>query len=185
MGEIEVVLGEHFLEVEKQEFYRLKIQAEKAIAKVRDDRHLHLRLDAESNSIAVIVRHLSENMLSRWTDFLTTDGEKPGRNRDAEFEPPEDMTRAELIAAWEQGWATCLEALDSLRPTNLRDTVRIRGEGSSVVEAIARQFSHYASHIGQIVFLAKHLEWEHWRSLSIPRGQSSGNWSYRGGPRKS
>jgi hypothetical protein len=171
MGEIEVALGEHFLDVVKQEFYRLKIQAEKAIAQVRDDQHLHLRLDAESNSIAVIVRHLSGNMVSRWTDFLTTDGEKPGRNRDAEFEPPEGVTRAELIAAWEQGWATCFEALDSLTPANLQDKVRIRGEGLSVMEAIARQFSHYASHIGQIVFLAKHLEWERWRSLSIPHGQ--------------
>jgi hypothetical protein len=184
MSEAEDALGEHFLEVVKQEFYRLKIQAEKAIAQVRDDRDLHLRLDAESNSIAVIVRHLSGNMVSRWTDFLTTDGEKPGRNRDAEFEPSEGMTRAELVAAWEQGWATCFEALDSLTPAHLRDTVRIRGEGFSVMEAIARRFSHYASHVGQIVFLAKHLEWEHWRSLSIPRGRSSGNWPHRGGPGK-
>jgi hypothetical protein len=108
-------------------------------------------------------------MVSRWTDFLTTDGEKPSRNRDAEFESAETMTRAELMAAWEDGWACLFGTLDALTPADLLATVRIRGEEFSAMEAIIRQFDHYASHIGQIVFLAKHLEWERWQSLSVPR----------------
>jgi len=162
-------LGGHCLEVIAQELNRIKIRAEKAIAQLREDRQLHVKLDPESNSIAIIVMHLSGNMLSRWTDFLTTDGEKPSRNRDAEFESPETVTRAELMAAWERGWACLFGALDALTPADLLATVRIRGEEFSAMEAIIRQFDHYASHIGQIVFLAKHLEWERWQSLSVPR----------------
>jgi hypothetical protein len=172
MTETEIDLGVHFLEGVTQELNRMKVRAEKAIAQVADDRRLHVRLDAESNSIAIIVMHLSGNMLSRWTDFLTTDGEKTSRNRDGEFEPPETMTRAELKAAWEKGWACFFGALDTLRPADLTATVRIRGEEFTVMEAIVRQFDHYASHIGQIVFLAKHLEWERWQSLSLPRRRS-------------
>jgi hypothetical protein len=162
-------LGAHFLELVTQELNRIKVRAEKAIAQLADDRRLHVTLDAESNSIAIIMMHLSGNMLSRWTDFLTTDGEKPSRNRDAEFETPEAMTRAELMAAWDRGWACLFSALDALTPADLAATVRIRGEQCSAMEAIVRQFNHYASHIGQIVFLAKHLEWERWQSLSVPR----------------
>jgi hypothetical protein len=162
-------LGGHCLEVIAQELNRIKVRAEKAIAQLREDRQLHVKLDPESNSIAIIVMHLSGNMLSRWTDFLTTDGEKPSRNRDAEFESPETVTRAELMAAWERGWACLFGALDALTPADLLATVRIRGEEFSAMEAIIRQFDHYASHIGQIVFLAKHLEWERWQSLSVPR----------------
>jgi hypothetical protein len=162
-------LGGHYLEVIAQELNRMKVRAEKAIAQLREDRHLHVKLDDESNSLAVIVMHLSGNMLSRWTDFLTTDGEKPSRNRDAEFESPGAMTRAELMAAWEDGWACLFGALDALTPADLLATVRIRGEEFSAMEAIIRQFDHYASHIGQMVFLAKHLEWERWQSLSVPR----------------
>jgi hypothetical protein len=162
-------LGGHYLEVIAQELNRMKVRAEKAIAQLREDRHLHVKLDDESNSLAVIVMHLSGNMLSRWTDFLTTDGEKPSRNRDAEFESPGAMTRAELMAAWEDGWACLFGALDALTPADLLATVRIRGEEFSAMEAIIRQFDHYASHIGQMVFLAKHLEWERWQSLSMPR----------------
>ena len=173
MAETDNNLGAHFLELVTQELNRIKVRAEKAIAQLTDDRHLHAKLDAESNSIAVIVMHLSGNMLSRWTDFLTTDGEKPSRNRDAEFESPETMTRAELMAAWETGWACLFGALDALTPADLTATVRIRGEQFSAMEAIVRQFDHYASHIGQIVFLAKHMEWERWQSLSIPRRRSS------------
>ena len=165
-------LGTQFLEIVSQELNRVKVRAEKAIAQVADDRRLHVKLDAESNSIAVIVTHLSGNMLSRWTDFLTTDGEKPSRNRDSEFEPPETMTRAELKAAWERGWACLFSALDALTPADLTAKVRIRGEECTAMEAIVRQFDHYASHIGQIVFLAKHLEWERWQSLSVPRRKS-------------
>src|SRR5512147_623160 len=165
-------LGTHFLELVTQELNRIKVRAEKAITQLADDRRLHVRLDAESNSIAIIMMHLSGNMLSRWTDFLTTDGEKPSRNRDAEFEAPETMTRAELMAVWERGWACLFSALDALTPADLTTRVRIRGEQFSAMEAIVRQFDHYASHIGQIVFLAKHLEWERWQSLSIPRRRS-------------
>jgi Protein of unknown function (DUF1572) len=162
-------LGAHFLELVTQELNRIKVRAEKAIAQLADDRRLHVTLDAESNSVAIIMMHLSGNMLSRWTDFLTTDGEKPSRNRDGEFETPKAMTRAELMAAWDRGWACLFSALDALTPADLTATVRIRGEEFSAMEAIVRQFDHYASHIGQIVFLAKHLEWERWQSLSIPR----------------
>lgn len=172
MAGIERGLGNLFLDTVKEELSRNKVRAEKAIAQVRDDRQLHARPDAESNSIAVLVTHLSGNMLSRWTDFLTTDGEKPSRRRDAEFEPPETMTRAELLAAWEQGWRCLFSALDALTPADLGATVRVRGEAFSALEAIVRQFSHYTSHIGQIVFLAKHLEWERWQSLSVPRRRS-------------
>jgi hypothetical protein len=162
-------LGAHFLDVIEQDLNRIKVRAEKAIAQLRDDRHLHMTLDAESNSIAIIVKHLSGNMLSRWTDFLTSDGEKPSRNRDAEFESPGAMTRADLMAAWDNGWACLFAALDKLTPGDLMAMVRIRGEELSAMEAIIRQFEHYASHVGQIVFLAKHLEWERWQSLSVPR----------------
>jgi len=172
MAEMESGLGNLFLDTVKEELSRIKVRAEKAIAQVRDDRQLHAKPDAESNSIASIVTHLSGNMLSRWTDFLTTDGEKPSRRRDAEFEPPETMTRTELLAAWEQGWACLFNAVDALTPADLRATVRVKSEEFSALEAIVRQFSHYASHIGQIVFLAKHLEWERWQSLSVPRRKS-------------
>ncbi|OGB91165.1 MAG: hypothetical protein A2Z31_07715 [candidate division NC10 bacterium RBG_16_65_8] len=172
MAEIESGLGNLFLDTVKKELSRIKVRAEKAIAQVRDDRQLHAKPDAESNSIAVLVTHLSGNMLSRWTDFLTTDGEKPSRRRDAEFEPPETMTRTELLAAWEKGWACLFNAVDTLAPADLGATVRVRGEAFSALEAIVLQFSHYASHIGQIVFLAKHLEWERWQSLSSPRRKS-------------
>jgi hypothetical protein len=157
---LKIVLGE---------LRKLKGQGEKAVAQVTDDRKLHLKLDEESNSIDILVRHLAGNMVSRWTEFLTTDGEKPTRNRDAEFNPAPSQTRAELMAAWEKGWACLLNSLGALTPANLRQTVRVRGQEQSVPDAILRQFGHYASHVGQIVFLAKHLEWQHWQSLSIPR----------------
>jgi hypothetical protein len=172
MGETMDSLGDRLLETIKEELSRIKVRAEKAIAQVRDERRLHARLDAESNSIAILVLHLSGNMQSRWTDFLTADGEKPSRNRDAEFEPAETITRADLMAAWEAGWACLFNALDGLTPADLQATVRIRGESLTALDAILRQFSHYASHIGQIVLLAKHLEWERWQSLSIPRRTS-------------
>lgn len=169
MTEIESSLGVQFLDTMKEELSRIKVRAEKAIAQVRDESSLHVKLDEESNSIAALMVHLSGNMLSRWTGFLTTDGEKPSRNRDAEFEPPETMSRDELVAAWEKGWTSLFDALDSLTPADLTATVRIRGEAFSALDAIVRQFSHYASHVGQIVFLAKHLEWRRWQSLSVPR----------------
>ncbi len=165
----DAAVGKDFLESTTQALRQLKAQGEKAIAQVRDDRHLHLKLDEESNNIDIIVRHLAGNMLSRWTDFLTADGEKPTRKRDAEFEPAPGLTRGELMAMWEKGWACLFHALGTLTPANLEARVRIRGNELSAMEAIVRQFAHYASHVGQIVFLAKHLEWQRWQTLSVPR----------------
>ena len=146
----------------------LKTLGEGAIAQV-DDAKLGVALDPESNSIAMIVNHLAGNMRSRWTDFLTTDGEKADRNRDAEFEPDTGITRPQLLARWEAGWSCVFAALESLRPEDLTRTVRIRGEALSVLEAITRQLAHYAYHVGQIVYLAKHFASTRWTSLSIPR----------------
>ena len=169
MPDTTTAIGGDFLRTITAELQKLKTQGDKAIAQLREDRKIHLRLDEESNSIDIIVRHLVGNMLSRWTDFLTTDGEKPTRKRDAEFEPAPSLTRAELTAMWEQGWACLFGALGSLSPTNLSQTVRVAGKEMSALDAILRQFSHYAAHVGQIVFLAKHLEWQHWETLSVPR----------------
>lgn len=169
MPENKTTHGNDFLEIVTGELKKLKALGEKAIAQVGDDGQLHLRLDEESNSIDILVRHLAGNMLSRWTDFLTTDGEKPSRNRDAEFEPAPNLSRADLLAAWEKGWTCLFGALASLRPENLRQMVRIAGKELPVTDAILRQFAHYATHVGQILFLAKHFERSRWQSLSVPR----------------
>jgi uncharacterized damage-inducible protein DinB len=153
------------------EFQRTRQLAERAIAQLDDDQ-LHHQLDAEANSVAMLMRHMAGNMRSRWTDFLSTDGEKPWRNRDAEFEPP-SMTRQELLASWESGWSTLFAALDGLTDDDLARMVTIRAEGQTVLAALARQLSHYAGHAYQIVYLAKHLRGAAWTTLSIPRGQSS------------
>jgi hypothetical protein len=139
------------------------------------DDALFIALDAESNSIAIIVKHMSGNMRSRWLDFLTSDGEKPDRNRDAEFETP-PATRAQLIEMWERGWKYVFDALEPLTEADLTRTVTIRTEPHSVMQAINRQIAHYAHHIGQILFLAKHLTFTKtgkWESLSVPRGHSA------------
>jgi Protein of unknown function (DUF1572) len=129
-------------------------------------------LDPEMNSIAVIVKHMAGNMHSRWTDFLTSDGEKPGRDRDAEFcDPP--ATREALIHLWEDGWRCVLGAMESLSDADLGRTITIRGEAHSVMQAVNRQVAHYSYHCGQIVFLAKHLCHDHWKTLTIPRGKSA------------
>ncbi|MGA7856057.1 MAG: DUF1572 family protein, partial [Candidatus Acidiferrales bacterium] len=129
-------------------------------------------LDAESNSIALIVKHMAGNMRSRWIDFLTSDGEKPNRHRDTEFEAP-PRTRAEVLAMWDEGWGCVFDALALLGDADLARTVLIRNEPHSVMQAIQRQIAHYSYHIGQIVFVAKHCAGESWTSLSIPRGKSS------------
>ena len=147
-----------------------KGMAEKAIAQL-DDAQLLVALDPESNSIALIVKHMAGNMRSRWTDFLTTDGEKADRRRDTEFEQP-PVTRAELLAVWEDGWRRVFDALEPLGDADLSRTVIIRSQPHSVLRAINRQVAHYACHVGQIVFLAKHLRSAEWKSLSIPRGES-------------
>jgi hypothetical protein len=170
-----------YLEAAVHELRRLKGLGEKALAQV-EDRLLNLRLDPESNSLALIVKHLAGNMLSRWTDFLVSDGEKPWRHRDQEFETPQPLDRGEMLAAWDAGWACLFTALAGLGEDDLSRLVRIRGEALSVTEAINRQVSHYAYHVGQLVFLAKHLAGSRWTSLSIPRGQSAGHWPYRPDP---
>ena len=165
-------LGSQFLENARFETRRLKDLAEKAVAQVEDDSLLHHALDTESNSIAVVMQHLGGNLLSRWTRFLETDGEKPDRHRDREFESNQALTRRDLMELWERGWSRCFESLDSLTPDDLSKTVRIRGEEHSVPQAIQRQVVHTAYHVGQIVMLAKHLASARWTSLSIPRGGS-------------
>jgi hypothetical protein len=133
---------------------------------------LFATLDAESNSIAILVKHMCGNMRSRWTDFMTTDGEKPSRNRDTEFEAPA-KTRAELMAQWEAGWKCAFDALAALSESDLSRPVVIRGETHSVMQAINRGLGHYAYHTGQIVYLAKHFSGANWKAVTIPRGKSA------------
>ncbi|PYV30497.1 MAG: hypothetical protein DMG22_20115 [Acidobacteria bacterium] len=148
-----------------------KSLAERAMAQVTDEQLVTV-LDSEMNSIAVIVKHMAGNMRSRFTDFLTTDGEKPDRNRDAEFlDPP--STREALMALWEEGWTSVFQALEPLSDDDLKRSVTIRGEAHSVMQAINRQTAHYAYHCGQIVFLAKHFKQSDWKSLTVPRGKSA------------
>lgn len=163
--------GRRYLEDVGGQLRKHKAMGERAIAQV-DDAALFRRLDPESNSIALIVKHLAGNMRSRWTDFLESDGEKPWRGRDAEFEDEPGETRAAVLGRWEEGWRLCLGAIDALAPDDLERTVTIRGEPHTVLQAVQRQLTHYAAHVGQIVFLAKHLAGPAWRSLSIPRGRS-------------
>ena len=152
-------------------FRYYKRLAERAMEQIADEQ-LFASLDAETNSIAVVVKHMSGNMRSRWTDFLTTDGEKPGRNRDSEFvDPP--TTRAELLASWEDGWRCVFAAIEPLTDADLVRTVTIRGEEHSVMQAINRQLAHYPYHVGQIVLLARHFSGESWQSLSVPRNKSA------------
>jgi len=145
---------------------------ERALEQIRDDAELLVVLDDESNSIATIIKHLSGNMRSRWTNFLTTDGEKPDRNRDGEFEAPA-KTRAEIMAVWELGWRHAFDGLAALSDADLARTVYIRKEPLSVTQAINRQITHCSYHIGQIVFLAKHFSSGHWNALTTPRRKSS------------
>lgn len=160
-----------YLEDSLAVFRQYKRLAEGAMAQVADDQ-LNAALDPEMNSIALIVKHLAGNMRSRWTDFLTSDGEKPDRNRDTEFvEAP--ATRQEVMKLWDEGWLRVFDALEPLKEPDLSRTITIRGEPHSVMQAINRQIAHYACHCGQIVFLAKHLQHEHWKSLSVPRNRSA------------
>jgi Protein of unknown function (DUF1572) len=164
-------LARHFLADALKLFRNYKELGEKAIAQVSDE-ELFVTLDPEANSIALIVKHLWGNMRSRWTDFLTTDGEKPDRHRDTEFELHEPATRATVERWWTDGWQLVFAAVEPLTPEDLLRTVLIRGIPHTVMQAINRQTTHYAQHVGQIVFLAKHLRSSEWQSLSIPRGQS-------------
>lgn len=165
------MIEQHYLDECGVQLRKLKTQADKAIAQV-DDRDLFAALDPESNSIAIIMKHVAGNMRSRWTDFLTTDGDKPDRNRDTEFESDAGESRAAAVARWEEGWNRFARTIASLTPGDLEKTVTIRGERHTVIEAINRQMTHYAAHVGQIVLLAKHYAGPRWQTLSIPRGKS-------------
>jgi hypothetical protein len=153
-------------------FETLRTQAERAVAQV-DDAALFATLDPESNSIALLMKHMAGNLRSRFTDFLTTDGEKPDRDRDAEFERAPTDTRDALLARWAEGWGALAAALRTLRPADLLHEVTIRGEPQSVLQALSRQLAHQAQHVGQIVLLARHHAGPRWQTLSIPRGQSA------------
>jgi Protein of unknown function (DUF1572) len=160
-----------YMEDSLELFRYYKKLAERAMDQVSDGQ-LFTAPDEESNSIAIVVKHMTGNMRSRWTDFLTTDGEKPDRNRDSEFVQPPD-TREELLRTWEEAWATVFSALQPLSDADLGHTVSIRGEAHSVMQAINRQLAHYAYHVGQIVMLAKHFAQDRWQSLTIPRNRSA------------
>lgn len=164
-------LAAHFLEDALAVFHKYKKLGEDAIAQL-DDEEFFALIDAEANSVAIIVKHLAGNMRSRWSDFLTADGEKADRNREAEFRIEPETTRAEVLRWWEEGWGYVFAAVEPLRPADLERTVTIRSEPHTVLKAINRQLTHYAYHVGQIVLLAKHFKSADWKSLSIARGQS-------------
>src|SRR5437868_666781 len=163
-------LAKHYLEEAQRQLRGHKRMGEGAMAQLKDE-EFFFTLDPESNSVAILVKHIAGNMQSRFTDFLTSDGEKPNRFRDREFELS-PATRAEVMTWWEEGWTCVFNAIDPLKPEDVMRTVTIRGEPHTVLQAINRQIAHYAQHIGQIVFLAKHLRSSNWKTLSIPRGKS-------------
>ena len=164
-------IEKHFLEDAVLQLRKYKGLADGAVAQVADA-DLFRSVDAESNSIAIVMKHVAGNMKSRWTDFLTTDGEKPDRDRDTEFETEPGDTRASVAARWEEGWRLLFSAIEGLAPSDLSRTVAIRAEPHTVLQAIQRQLTHYAYHVGQVVFLARHFAGPRWRSLSIPKGRS-------------
>jgi len=163
-------LGKEFLSESIKSFHGLKSNAEKAIAQM-SNQEMHYCPESESNSIVIIMKHLSGNMISRWTDFMTTDGEKPNRNRDAEF-VDDFSSRERLMDLWNNGWSLLFSTLENIREEDLLKYVYIRKEEHTVIRAIQRQLSHYAYHCGQIVYLAKMIRNENWNTLSIPRGGS-------------
>jgi hypothetical protein len=165
------VIEQQYLDDVHLQLRKLKSQVDKAIAQIRDE-DLFALIDPDANSIALVMKHITGNMRSRWTGFLTSDGEKPDRNRDAEFEVSRGDTRDGILSRWEDAWKLLLDTIASLTPEDLDRTVFIRGEAHSVLEAINRQVMHYAAHAGQIVLLAKHFAGPNWQSLSIPKGRS-------------
>jgi len=159
-----------YLNSVKKQFAYYKMLGDKTFDQLTNEQ-LNWQYNAESNSIAMIVKHLSGNMMSRWADFLNTDGEKPWRNREAEFEE-KALNRDELLAKWNEGWNCLFNALEPLTDDDLDKIIYIRNQGHTVLEAINRQLAHYPYHVGQIVFIGKMLKDEEWKSLSIPKGQS-------------
>lgn len=165
---------ESYLESVKKQFLYYKTLGEKAIEQLEPSQ-IFVSVNEDTNSIAAIIKHISGNMLSRWTNFLTSDGEKEWRNRDAEFEN-DLQSKEEVLQVWNKGWECLLDALNSLKPEQLSHIIYIRNEGHTVIEAINRQLAHYPYHVGQIVFYAKQLKNSEWNSLSIPRNKS-GNYN--------
>ena len=163
-------LGRHYLEIALETFQKQKMLAEKALTQLSPEEYLIL-IDPEANSIAIIMNHMAGNMRSRWTDFLTTDGEKPDRNRDEEFTA---SSLEDIMRSWDENWQLVFATLESLQPDDLLKTITIRQQPHTVLKAIERQIDHYGYHVGQIVFLAKHLKSQEWKTLSIARGASQG-----------
>lgn len=163
--------AENYLSSARKQFRYYKVLGDRTFAQL-EEADLFWQFNEESNSVAVIVRHLWGNMLSRWTDFLTTDGEKEGRNRDAEFELS-IQSKQELLDKWEEGWQCVFTALDSINADNFSTVVYIRNMGHTIPEAVNRQMTHYAYHVGQIVFIGKMRKGAEWKSLSIPKGKST------------
>jgi len=174
-------LAIHYLDEARRQMRGYKRMGEGAIAQLRDQ-DFFVTIDPESNSVAILVKHLAGNMRSRFTDFLTSDGEKPDRFRDREFEVNTATTRADVMKWWEDAWSIVLNTIDGLKPEDVMRTVTVRGEPHTVLQAINRQLAHYAQHIGQIIFLAKHLRSSEWKTLSIPRGKSG---EFKNAPPKS
>ncbi len=164
-------VSKHYLEEARRQLHGHKRMGEGAMSQLRDE-EFFVTLDPEANSVAILVKHLVGNMRSRFTDFLTGDGEKPDRFRDREFDLTPTNTRGDVMKWWEEGWACVFAAIDPLKPEDVMRVVTIRGEPHTVLQAVNRQIAHYAQHIGQIVFLAKHLRSSEWQTLSIPRGKS-------------
>jgi len=162
----------HFLETSIAEFRKYKTMGERAMAQLYTDEEMHWKPSPESNSMAIIIKHLHGNMISRWTDFLTTDGEKPSRTRDAEFEE-EKESKARLLQLWEEGWQCAFAALEPLDEADLMKTTTIRNEPHTVIQAIIRQLTHYCGHIGQMIYLAKIIRDKDWQTLSIPKKRTS------------
>jgi hypothetical protein len=176
-------LASQYIEEARRQMRGYKRMGDGAMAQLRDD-DFFLTLDPEANSIAILVKHLAGNMRSRFTDFLTSDGEKPDRFRDREFEVSGATTRDDVMRWWDEGWACVLSTIEALKPEDVMRTVTIRGEPHTVLQAINRQIAHYAAHIGQIVFLAKHLRSSEWKTLSIPRGKSEEFKDFKAGAQK-
>jgi hypothetical protein len=165
-------MSESYVQLVIREFKRLQSLAERAMTQLSDEQFFAVPAPGD-NSVAIIVKHVGGNLVSRWTDFLTSDGEKPGRDRDTEFRIAPDDTRAHLFRIWTRGWTTLFEALEPLGDSDMARVVTIRGEPLTILQAVNRQLTHYAYHVGQIVYVAKHHCGSEWRTLSIPVGRSA------------
>jgi hypothetical protein len=172
MTNIDAAVGAAYLQDVARQYRLYKGYVDKALPRVSDT-DLHTELDANSNSIAVIIKHVAGNLRSRFRDFLTADGEKPDRHRDTEFEMPDRASREEILKWWDEAWGILFGSIDALTPEDLGRTITIRGEGYLVIEALNRSIAHTASHVGQIVYLARHFAGDAWTSLTIPKGQSA------------